>query len=73
MGRTQIYNWFKWLKKVKVKVKVILTVFFDYRGIVHHEYAPKGQNITKEYYLEALRLLRGAVRRKTQDLLASRN
>ena len=51
----------------------MLTVFFDYRGIVHHEYAPKGQNITKEYYLEALRRLRGAVRRKIQDLLASRN
>ena len=51
MGRTKIYNWFKWLKKVKVKVKVMLTVFFDYRGIVHHEYAPEGPNITKEYYL----------------------
>ena len=51
MGLTKIYKWFKWLKKVKVKVKVMLTVFFYYRGIVHHEYAPEGPNITKEYYL----------------------
>ena len=28
MGRTQIYYWFKRLKKVKVKVKVIMNVFF---------------------------------------------
>jgi hypothetical protein len=25
---------------VRSKVKVLLTVFFDYRGIVHHSYAP---------------------------------
>jgi hypothetical protein len=23
-------------------------VFFDYRGIVHHSYAPEGQSINKE-------------------------
>ena len=73
MGRTEIYNWFKRLKKVKVKVKVMLTIFFDDRGIVHHEYAPKGQNITKEYYLEVLRRLRDAVQPKRPDLRVSGN
>jgi hypothetical protein len=38
-------------QRVRSKVKVLLTVFFDYRGIVHHSYAPAGQTINKEYYL----------------------
>jgi len=39
-------------------VKTMLTVFFDYKGIVHHEYAPPGQTVNKEYYREVLRRLR---------------
>jgi hypothetical protein len=35
-----------------------------YHGIVHHGYAPEGQTINKEYYLEAIRHLRDAVRHK---------
>jgi hypothetical protein len=30
---------------VQSKVKVLLTVFFDYCGIMHHSYAPEGQTI----------------------------
>ena len=40
---------------------------------MHHEYAPQGQNITKEYYQEVLRHLRDAVRRKRPDLWAAEN
>jgi hypothetical protein len=43
------------------KVNVLLTVFFEYRGIVHHSYAPEGQTINTEYYLEVIRHLRDAV------------
>jgi hypothetical protein len=32
---------------VRSKVTVLLSVFFDYRGIVHHSYAPEGQTINK--------------------------
>jgi hypothetical protein len=60
-------------QRVRSKVKVLLTVFFDYRGIVHHSYAPAGQTINKEYYREVIRHLRDAVRRKRPDLWASRN
>ena len=49
----------------------MLTVFFDSRGVVYHEYAPQGQNINKEYYLGVLRRLRDAVRRKRPDLWAA--
>lgn len=30
----------------------MLTVFFDYEGVVHHEYASAGQTINKEYTLK---------------------
>jgi len=48
-------------------------VFFDIRGIVHHEYAPVGQTVTKEYYQQVLRRLCGAVRRKRPDLWTAKN
>jgi hypothetical protein len=60
-------------QRVQSKVKVLLTVFFDYRGIVDHSYAPEGQTINKEYYLEVFRHLRDAVRHKRPDLWASHN
>lgn len=60
-------------RQVRSQVKVMLTVFFDYRGVVHHEYAPHGATITKEHYLEVLRRLRDAVRRKRPDLWAAGN
>jgi len=46
-------------------------LFFDHEGIVHHEYAPPGQTVTKDYYIEVLRRLRDSVRRKRQQLWAS--
>ena len=51
----------------------MLTCFFDSRGIVHHEYAPEGQTINKEYYLQVLCRLCEAVRRKQLDMWAAKN
>ncbi|PNF26463.1 hypothetical protein B7P43_G15372 [Cryptotermes secundus] len=53
-------------RQVRSNVKVILTV-------VHHEYAPLGQTVNKEYYQEFLRHLRDAVRRKRPELWDARN
>jgi transposase len=58
---------------VRSKVKVLLTVFFDYRRIVHHSYAPEGQTMNKEYYLEVICQIRDAVRRKRPNLCTSHN
>jgi [histone H3]-lysine36 N-dimethyltransferase SETMAR len=55
-------------RKSRSAVKTMLTVFFDCKGVVHHEYAPPGQAVTKEYYVSVLRRLRDAVRRKRPDL-----
>ena len=64
-------------RQVRSNVKVMLTcffdVFFDFRGIVHHGYAPEGQTINKEYYLQVLRCLRETVRRKRPDMWAAKN
>jgi hypothetical protein len=60
-------------QRVRSKVKVLLTVSFDYCGIVHHSYAPEGQTINKEYYLEVIRHLCDAVQCKRPDLRASCN
>ncbi|GFV68020.1 protein GVQW3 [Trichonephila clavipes] len=51
-------------RQVRSKIKVMLIVFFDADGIVHHEYAPQGQTVNKEFYLDVMRRLQEAVRRK---------
>src|SRR5215469_2121310 len=58
---------------MRSKIKVMLTVFFDIRGIVHYEYAPEEQTVTKEYYQDVLRRLRDAVRRKRPDMWTAKN
>jgi len=50
--------------QVRSKTKAMLLAFFDSEGIVHHEYAPNGQTINKEFYMEILRCLHESVRRK---------
>jgi len=49
----------------------LLTVFLDSRGVVHHEYTPQGQTVTKQYYEGVLCRLRNVVRRKRPDLWAA--
>jgi hypothetical protein len=46
------------------KVKVMLTVSFDYESVFHHEYAPGGQTVNKEYYIEVLHRLRDVQRKR---------
>jgi len=47
---------------------VVLVVFFDWKGIVHHEFVPHGQMVNKQLYQEVLARLRGAVHRKRREL-----
>ncbi|PNF20350.1 Mariner Mos1 transposase [Cryptotermes secundus] len=55
-------------RQVRSNVKVMLTVFFNFNGIVHHEFLPQGQTVNKEYYLKVQRRLREAIRKKRPDL-----
>jgi len=54
-------------RQVRSKTKVMLLAFFESEVIVHHEYAPDGQTINKEFYVEVLRRLRESVRQKILD------
>ena len=45
----------------------MLTVFFDYRGVVHYEYLPTSQTLKKDYYPSIMRHLREAIRTKRQE------
>ena len=49
-------------------IKVMLVVFFDWKGIVHHEFVPRGQAVNKQLYQEVLACLMDAVRRKRPEL-----
>ena len=50
------------------KIKVMLVVFFDWKGIVYHEFVPGGQMVNKQLYQEVLACLRDFVRRKRPEL-----
>jgi hypothetical protein len=42
-------------KKVQINFsrnKVMFVVFFDWKGIVHHEFVPHGQMVNKQLYQE---------------------
>ncbi|UYV71165.1 hypothetical protein LAZ67_8001971, partial [Cordylochernes scorpioides] len=60
-------------RQVRSNVKVLLTVFFDCRGVVHHEFLPQGRTVNKEYYLQVMRNLRKAIRQKRPDLWRKKN
>ncbi|UYV67063.1 GART, partial [Cordylochernes scorpioides] len=60
-------------RQVRSNGKVLLTVFFDCRGVVHHEFLPQGRTVNKEYYLQVMRNLREAICQKRPDLWKNKN
>ena len=44
-------------RQVRSNVKVLLTVFFDCNGVMHHEFLPQVRTVNKEYKLEVMRRL----------------
>ncbi|XP_029665557.1 uncharacterized protein LOC115236955 [Formica exsecta] len=52
--------------QVRSNVKVLLTVFVDFNGIVYHEFLPPGRTVNKKYYLEVLCRLREAIRKNVR-------
>ncbi|GFS58907.1 putative histone-lysine n-methyltransferase setmar [Nephila pilipes] len=54
-------------------VKVILTVFFESHGVVHHENTPQDTTLTKEYYQEFIHRLRDDERSKPPNIGAEKS
>jgi len=52
----------------KSQMKTILITFFDIKCNVHFEFIPQRQTVNEAYYVEILKLLREAVRRKMPEL-----
>jgi len=71
MGRTQVFDCFRRFKEIRTSVesdpRLGRPFFFYSEGIVHHEYAPDGQTINKEFYVEVLRRLPESVPRKRPE------
>ena len=60
-------------RQVRSNVKVLLTVFFDCNGVVHHECLPQGRTVNKEFYLKVINRLRKAIRQKLTELWKKTN
>jgi len=43
-------------------------VCFDWHGVIHYEFIPRGQTVNKEFYVAVLKRLREAVCRKRPQL-----
>jgi len=59
------------LKKARMsksKLKAMLIVFFDIKGVIMTEWVPQGQTVNQHYYLQVLTTLRERVRRKRPEL-----
>lgn len=59
--------------RIKSKIKALVTVFFDYRGIILIEWALKGQTVKGVDYVETLKWLRERVPGKRPDLWTANN
>ncbi len=44
--------------------KVMLVVFWDAQGVVHHEFVPNGRGVNTDYYLEVMHTLRHSMLEK---------
>ena len=41
--------------QVRSNMKVFMTDFFDWKGVVHHEFLPQGRTVHKKHYLEFIK------------------
>jgi hypothetical protein len=66
--RQQFFQW-----KMKSKVKSLLIIFFDIKGIVHREFVLAGQTVNSAYYCYVLRRLRENMRGLRLELWRQKN
>jgi hypothetical protein len=59
-------------RQVKSKVKSMLIIFFDIKGIVHKEFVLAGQAVSSAYYCDVLRPLCENVQRLRSQTLATK-
>ncbi|GFV44532.1 mariner mos1 transposase [Trichonephila clavipes] len=52
----------------KSRIKMMIIVFIDIRGIVHCEFVPQGQTVNSAFYLEVIRRLKRRIARVRADI-----
>jgi len=52
----------------KSKIKTMVIVFFDIRGLVHHEFVPHGKTTNAKFYVEVLKRLKRRVHRVRPEI-----
>jgi hypothetical protein len=72
-GKAQGHRDRKRRDTVKSKVKSMLIIFFDIKGIVNNEFALAGQTVSSAYYYNVLRRLHENVRRPRPKLWLKEN
>jgi hypothetical protein len=60
-------------RRVKIKAKSMLIIFFGTKGIVHKEFVLAGQTFNSAYYCDILRRLRENARRLRPELWRQKN
>jgi hypothetical protein len=69
LSKTGVFKWHeKYIEAQKVRmqklwVKTMLTALFYARGIIHHEFVPKKQNVNGKFYKETIKGLIARVHR----------
>jgi len=58
-------------RQVQSNVKTMLICFFGIKGLVHFEFVSQGETVNQRFYLEVLKRLHDAVRRKRPELWRS--
>nr|CAH7751414.1 unnamed protein product [Callosobruchus chinensis] len=66
--KTQSSPRMKKARMSKSKLKAMLIIFFDVRGVIMVEWVPQGQTVNQKYYIEVLEKLRERVRKKRPDM-----
>lgn len=61
----------KEMRRQPIKTKTKIAVFFEARGLVHHEFVPQGQKVNQEFYISLLKCMLEALQHRRPDLWAS--
>ena len=54
------------------QVKVMLIIFFDHHGMLHHEFVPQGQTVNQPFYKKVLTSLVNKISQEQRDSCAGK-
>ncbi len=58
---------FQKVRCIKLKIKIVVMMFFDCRGILLIEWTPQGMSVTRDSFVNTMHLLRDRIHKKWLD------